>query len=93
MIEWIECMNRWNEYGMYVFNEGRRSWRGERGGRKGKTFCLYEGNWLGTKNDCIAVLFVCVGFLFGKLIFLIIPDSVFFCFFPISFFLFLFFSW
>lgn len=28
-----------------------------------------EGNWLGTKIDCIAVLFVCVGFLFGKLIF------------------------
>lgn len=54
---------------MYVSNEGRRSWRGERGGRKGKTFGLYEGNWLGTKIDCIAVLFVCVGFLFGKLIF------------------------
>lgn len=81
---------------MYVSNEGRRFWRGQRGGRKGKTFfCLYEGNWLGTKIDCIAVLFVCVcvGILFGKLIFLIIPDSVlfffssyflFFCFFSFS---------
>lgn len=39
---------------------------------------------MGTKIDCIAVLFVCVGFLFGKLIFLIIPDSVcvFFLLFP-----------
>lgn len=90
MIEWIECMNRWNEYGMYVFNEGRRSWRGERGGRKGKTFFVYmRGIGWGPKIDCIVVLFVCVGFLFGKLIFLIIPDSVlffsfyflFFCFF------------
>lgn len=53
-----------------IQNEGRRSWRGEReGAEKGRLFCLYEGNWLGTKNDCIAVLFVCVGFLFGKLIF------------------------
>lgn len=70
-------MNRWNEYGMYVFNEGRRFSRGERGkGQKREDFfCLYEGNWLGTKIDCIAV---CVGFLFGKLIFLIIPDSVLF---------------
>lgn len=49
-----------------------------RGAEKGRLFCLYEGNWLGTKIDCIAVLFVCVGFLFGKLIFLIIPDSCFF---------------
>lgn len=47
-------------------------------------FCLYEGNWLGTKIDCIAVLFVCVGFLFGKLIFLIIPDSVCFFFLPFT---------
>lgn len=64
---------------MYVSNEGRRSWRAEREGQKREDFfCLYEGNWLGTKIDCIAVLFVCVGFLFGKLIFLIIPDSVLF---------------
>lgn len=80
-------MNRWIEYGMYVSNEGRRSWRSERGGQKREDFfCLYEGNWLGTKIDCIAVLFVCVGFLFGKLIFLIIPDSVCLFFPPISFF-------
>lgn len=73
---------------MYVFNEGRRFSRGERGGRKGKTFfCLYEGNWLGTKNDCIAVLFVCVGFLFGKLIFFNYTRFCFFLFF--SYFLFL----
>lgn len=71
---------------MYVSNEGRRSWRGQRGkGQKREDFfCLYEGNWSGTKIDCIAVLFVCVGFLFGKMIFLIIPDSVCF-FFPILF--------
>lgn len=63
-------MNRWIEYGMYVSNEGRRFWRGEREGQKREDFfCLYEGNWLGTKIDCIAVLFMCVGFLFGKLIF------------------------
>lgn len=64
---------------MYVSDEGRRSWRGEKGegGQKREDFfCLYEGNWLGAKIDCIAVLFVCVGFLLGKLIFLIIPDSV-----------------
>lgn len=49
-------MNRWNAYGMYVSNEGRRV----RGGQKREDFfCLYEGNWLGTKIDCIAVLFVC----------------------------------
>lgn len=73
---------------MYVFNEGRRFWRGERGGRKGKTFFVYmRGIGWGPKIDCIVVLFVCVGFLFGKLIFLIIPDSVFFLFF--SYFLFL----
>lgn len=67
MIEWIECMNRWNEYGMYVSNEGRRFWRGERGGgqKREDFFCLYEGNWLGTKIDCIAVLFVC-GFSFWE---------------------------
>lgn len=39
------------------------------GGQKREDFFVYEGNWLGTKIDCIAVLFVCVGFLFGKLIF------------------------
>lgn len=51
---------------MYVSNEGRRFWKGERGGRaeKGRLFCLYEGNWLGTKIDCIAVLFVCVWVFF-----------------------------
>lgn len=56
-------MYRWIEYGMYVSNEGRR---GERGGgqKREDFFCLYEGNWLGTKNDCIAVLFVCVWVFF-----------------------------
>lgn len=84
---------------MYVSNEGRRVWRGERGGpEKGRLFCLYEGNWLGTKIDCIAVLFVCVGFLFGKVIFLIIPDSVLFCssyflFFLVSFLLMVAYTW
>lgn len=73
--------------------EGPGGVRGGRG-RKGKTFfCLYEGNWLGTKIDCIAVLFVCVGFLFGKLIFFFIPDSVLVFSFYFLFFWFLFFSW
>lgn len=71
--------------------EGSRGVREGGGGQKRVDFfCLYEGNWLGSKIDCIAVLFVCVGF--GKLIFLIIPDSVlffssyflFFCFFSFS---------
>lgn len=67
---------------MYVSNEGRRFSRGERGkGQKREDFfCLYEGNWLGTKNDCIAVLFVCVGFLFGKLIFFNYTRFLFFFF-------------
>lgn len=78
---------------MYPTNEeGSRGVRGG-GAEKGRLFCLYEGNWLGTKIDCIAVLFVCVSFLFGKLIFLIIPDSVLFFFPPISFFCFFSFSW
>lgn len=68
----MECMYPTKE-------EGSGGVRG--GGQKREDFfCLYEGNWLGTKIDCIAVLFVCVGFLFGKLIFLIIPDSVLFFF-------------
>lgn len=85
-----ECIDGLNRGCMYPTNEGGS--RGVRGGaEKGRLFFVYmRGNWLGTKNDCIAVLFVCVGFLFGKLIFLIIPDSILFFFPPISFFCF---SW
>lgn len=44
--------------------EGPGGVRGGRG-RKGKTFFVYmRGNWLGTKIDCIAVLFVCVWVFF-----------------------------
>lgn len=50
---------------MYVSKTKEEGSGGVRGGaEKGRLFCLYEGNWLGTKIDCIAVLFVCVGFLF-----------------------------
>lgn len=35
------------------------------GAEKGRLLVhRYEGNWLGTKNDCIAVLFVCVWVFF-----------------------------
>lgn len=52
---------------MYVSKtkeEGSGGVRGGGGAEKGRLFCLYEGNWLGTKIDCIAVLFVCVWVFF-----------------------------
>lgn len=82
---------------MYVSKtkeEGSGGVRGGGGGaEKGRLFCLYEGNWLGTKNDCIAVLFVCVGFLLGKLIFFNYTRFCFVFFLLFPFFLVLFFSW
>lgn len=69
---------------MYVSNEGRRFSRGERGGQKREDFFVsMRGIGWGTKIDCIAVLFVCVGFLFGEVDILIIPDSVWFFFPPL----------
>lgn len=60
---------------------------GVRGGaEKGRLFVYMRGIGWGPKIDCIVVLFVCVGFLFGKLIFLIIPDSVLFFFLLFPFF-------
>lgn len=55
----MECMYPTKEEGPGGVREG--------GQKREDFFCLHEGNWLGTKIDCIAVLFLCVcGFSFWE---------------------------